>query len=203
MAVSLTWTWWLLARHPHVYDRLLKEVDDVLGGRSPTVADLEHLPYTLQVFKEALRLYGPADILKPRIAVRDVELDGYCIRRGTRVIVSPHLLHRKPEYFPEPEIFDPERFSPEKEKQIPRHAYFPFGSGQHACMGKHFALLEAHLLLTAISQQVRFDLAESREIRPRAVYALRPRTDIKMVVDRSWKERQQARHPALRSQFQD
>jgi len=184
MAVSLTWTWWLLATHPHIYDRLLKEVDDVLDGRSPTVADLDHLPYTLQVFKEAVRLYSPADIIYPRIALHDVELDGYHIRRGMRVIVSPHLLHRKPQYFPDPESFEPERFAAERERQIPRHAYIPFSSGQHTCIGKHFALLEAHLLLAALSQRVRFLLAEKRDIQPRGAVTLRPQNDIKMIVQR-------------------
>jgi cytochrome P450 len=184
LSVSLTWTWSLLARHPHVYDRVLGEVDGVLAGLSPTIADLEHLPYTLQVFKETLRLYSPSDILFPRVALRDLELDGYRIRRGTRVIVSPHLLHRKPEYFPDPEIFEPERFSPENEKEIPRHAYFPFGSGQHVCIRKHFALLEAHLLLAAISQRVQFDLVEGQDIQPRAMFSLHPKNEIKMIVHR-------------------
>jgi cytochrome P450 len=184
MAMSLTWTWWLLAKHAPAYERLIDEGEYVLGGRNPSLADLDHLPFTLQVYKEGLRLYGPADIIKPRIALREVELDGYRIRRGTRVIVSPHVLHRNPQYFPDPDNFEPERFSPDKEKQIPRHAYFPFGSGKHICMGKHFALLQGHLLLAAISQSVRFDLVEGQDVRPRAIYALRPRTDIKMRINR-------------------
>jgi len=151
------------------------------------MTDLERLPYTLQVFKETLRLYGPADILKPRVALRDVELDGYRIRRGARVIVSPHLLHRKPDYFPNPEAFEPERFAAENEKNIPRHAYFPFGSGQHACMGRHFTLMEGQLVLAAIAQRVRFELAGQEDIPPRAVFTLRPGADIKMIVHRRGK----------------
>lgn len=185
MAVSLTWVWSLLATHPQVYERMLREGDAVLEGRSrPTVEDLERLPFTLQVFKETMRLYGPVDILTPRIALRDVEVDGYRIRRGTRVIISPHLLHRKPEYFPDPEAFDPDRFAAEREKQMPPHTYFPFGSGQHNCIGKYFATLEAHLLLASVSQKVRFELVEGQSLSPRALFTLRPKEEIKMRVRR-------------------
>ena len=185
MAVSLTWALSFLARHPQIYERMLNEGDAVLQGRSrPTPADLERLPFTLQVFKETMRLFGPVDILTPRIALRDVKLDGYRIRRGTRVIISPHLLHRKPEYFSDPETFDPGRFEAEREKQIAPHTYFPFGTGQHKCIGKHFAMMEAHLLLASISQRVRFELMEGQDIVPRAVFTLRPKEEIRMRVCR-------------------
>ena len=185
MAVSLTWAWWLLAAHPDVYERMLDEGDAVLEGRSrPTLADLDRLPFTLQVFKETMRLYGPVDILTPRIALRDVEMEGYRVRRGTRVIISPHLLHRKPEYFPNPENFDPDRFGVGRESEIAPHTYFPFGTGEHGCIGKGFATLEAHLLLAAISQRVRFELVDGQRVEPRAVFTLRPKGEVRMIVRR-------------------
>jgi cytochrome P450 len=184
IGMSLTWTCWLLTTHPHIYDRLLSEVDCVLGGRCPTLKDLERLPYTLQVLKEALRLYSPADVFVPRRAQKDIELDGYRIPRGMLVIVSPHLLHRKPEYFPDPESFQPDRFVPENEQKLPRGAYFPFGAGQHVCIGRYFALLEAHLVLTALSQWFRFEAIKGRDVQLRSRFNLVPKPEIEVVVRR-------------------
>src|SRR5438067_3280752 len=125
-AVALTWTWYLLAQHPHVYTRMRDEVDRVLGGRPPTFADLAGLPYTLQVFKESMRLYPPAYGFA-RQAVRPVTIGNYHLAAGTLIAISPYAMHRRPDYFPEPERFDPERFTPEAEQRLPRHAYIPFG----------------------------------------------------------------------------
>src|SRR6266699_303503 len=125
-AVALIWAWYLLAQHPHVYTRVRDEVDRVLAGRLPTFADLPSLPYTLQVFKESIRLYPPAYGFA-RQAVRPVTIGNYHLAAGTLIAISPYALHRRPDYFPEPERFDPERFTPEAEQRLPRHAYIPFG----------------------------------------------------------------------------
>jgi len=182
-AVALTWAWYLLARHRDIYEHLLDEVDTALSGRAPTYADLPRLPYTLRVLKETLRLYPPAYILS-RVVTRDLDARGYRVPRGTTVIMSPYALHRRPDYFPDPERFDPDRFTPEREARLPRNAYLPFGAGPRICIGNHFALMEGHLLLATLAQRVRFELVPGQRVAPDPKVTLRPRGDIRMVVRR-------------------
>jgi len=174
-ATALTWTWYLLCQHPEVYQKVQQEVDRVLQGRTPTYADLAQLPYCLQVFKEALRLYPPAYVTSRR-ALQDVEIDGYRVPKGWVVLLAPYTLHRRAEYFPEPEKFDPERFTPEREKALPRYAFVPFGAGPRICIGMYFAMMEGHLLLATIAQRVSFALVPGQVITPDPLHhlALRP-----------------------------
>jgi len=174
VANALAWTWCLLARHPDVYARMRAEVDAALHGRTPTVADLPQIPYTLQVFKESLRLYPPAYVLS-RQAVRDVEVSGYRVPAGSVVIVSPYTMHRRPDYFPDPERFDPDRFTPEAEARLPRHAYLPFGAGPRICIGNHFALMEGQLVLATLAQRVTFEWPDGQRIMPEPLINLRPK----------------------------
>jgi len=162
-ATALTWTWYLLCQHPESHQRVQHEVDRVLLGRTPGYADLAQLPYSLQVFKEALRIYPPGYATSRR-ALRDVVIDGYYVAKGQVVLIAPYTLHRREEYFPEPEKFDPERFAPEREKQLPRHAYLPFGAGPRICIGNHFSSMEGHLLLAALAQRVSFALVPGQHI---------------------------------------
>ena len=162
-AAALSWTWYFLCQHPEAYQKLQQEVDTVLQGRTPTYADLASLPYCLQVFKEALRLYPPAAGIV-REALHDLIIDDYMIPKGYAILVSPHVMHHKAEYFPDPETFDPERFAPEREKQMPRNAYIPFGAGPRICIGNHFALMEGQLLIATLAQHVRFSLVPGQTI---------------------------------------
>ncbi len=182
-ATALTWAWYLLCQHPESYQKVQQEVDSVLQGRTPTHADLARLPYCLQVFKEAMRLYPPAYALSRR-ALRDVEIDGYRVPEGRVVLLAPYTLHRREEYFPEAEKFDPERFAPEREKQLPRYAYVPFGAGPRICIGLHFAIMEGHLLLATIAQRVSFSLLPGQTIEPDPVHhlALRPAGAVNVTV---------------------
>jgi len=156
-AAALSWVWYFLCQHPDTYQKVQQEVDHVLQGRTPTYDDLVRLPYCLQVFKETMRLYPPAAGIV-REALHTIEIDGYQVPRGCNVLLSPYTLHRKPEYFPDPETFDPDRFTPEREKQLPRYAYLPFGAGPRICLGMHFALMEDQLLLATLAQRVHFSL---------------------------------------------
>jgi cytochrome P450 len=160
-AAALTWCWYLLCRHPESYQHVQQEVDRVLGGRTPTAADLAHLPCCLQVLKEALRIYPPAYATSRR-ALQAVEIDGYLVRKHQVVLLSPYTLHRQAAYYPQPERFDPERFTPEREKLLPRHAYLPFGAGPRICIGSHFAMLEGQLLLATLAQRVNFTLVSAQ-----------------------------------------
>ena len=182
-ANALSWTLYLLAQHPEVYAHVRAEVDLVLQGRTPTVADLAHLPYTLQVLKEALRLYPPAYILL-RYVAEPLTLGGHRLPQGAVVVISPYTLHRRPDYFPEPERFDPSRFVPEVEGRLPRYAYLPFGAGPRACIGNHFALMEAHLVLATLAQRVTFELVRGQRVATEPLVTLRPKHGIRMIVRR-------------------
>jgi cytochrome P450 len=180
---ALTWTFYLLSRHQAVYDRLLAEVDEVLGGRTVTIADLPLLPYTLQVFKESMRLYPPVYMFS-RQPTRDITACGYTIPAGASVLFSPHILHHRSDYFPDPERFDPDRFSAEREKSIPAHAYMPFASGHRICIGNNHALLNGHIAITTLSQAVTFEAVTQRPATTDPKLTLRPGGQIIMRVRR-------------------
>lgn len=184
-ATALTWVWYLLATHPDCYQKLLQEVDTVLQRRRPTYADLAHLPYSLQVFKEALRMYPPAYAMT-RVALHDLEIAGYLVRKRQAVLIPMYAIHRRPDYYPDPEVFRPERFAPENEKELPRHAYMPFGAGARICIGNHFAMMEGHLLVTTLAQRVSFELVPGQHIEPdpTKTITIRPKHSIKMVMRR-------------------
>ncbi|MDH6575283.1 cytochrome P450 [Kitasatospora sp. MAP5-34] len=155
-ATSLTFALHLLALHPEQRKRAQQEVDGVLAdGRRPVAADLEALPYLTRVLKEAMRLY-PAAGLVGRRAVAECEIDGQRIPAGADVIVSPWVTHRHPDHWENPAVFDPERFTPEREAARHRYAWYPFGGGPRACIGQHFSMLESVLTLAALLRA--FDL---------------------------------------------
>jgi cytochrome P450 len=172
-ANALSWAFYLLARHPEAYARVRAEAASVLGGRVATAADLPRLGYALQVFKEALRLYPPAYITS-RLAEKDVEIGGHFVPAGTDVMANIHAMHRRPEYFPDPERFDPDRFEPEAEKRIPKGAYVPFGAGARVCIGNAFAMMEGQMILATLAQRVEFSLARPGDIAPEPLVTLRP-----------------------------
>jgi cytochrome P450 len=147
-ATALTWTWYLLARHPRVAERLQAELDETLNGRTPQFEDVPRLPYTANVFKEALRLYPPA-LLFARRPKTDIEFGGYRIARGQSIFVSPYITQRNPKYFENPDQFEPERW---EHFQGPKFAYFPFGGGAKMCIGEPFAKLEGVLALAVLAQ---------------------------------------------------
>jgi cytochrome P450 len=180
-ATALSWCVYLLSQHPDVYAKAKEEVDSVLQGRSPTYADLPRLPYTLQVTKETMRLYPPGWLLNRR-ALRSLEIGGYAVQKGQPVMVSAYTIHRRPDYFPDPEWFDPDRFLPENEKRLPRHAYMPFGAGPRICIGNHFALMEAHLILATLLQRVGFTLVPCQQIAPVGYMTLRQKSGCKVMV---------------------
>ncbi len=182
-AIVLAWSLVLLARHPHIYARLRDEACAALCGRTPTFEDLPKLPYALQVFKEAMRLYPPVYVTA-RSATRDVELCGRRIAKGTLVLLSPYTMHRRPEYFAAPERFDPERFAPEGAQRWPRHAYIPFGGGRRICIGNHFALMQGQLILATLAQRLALQLAPSQRVAADPRLTLRPKGRITMTARR-------------------
>jgi cytochrome P450 len=178
-ANALSWTWMLLAQHPAARQKLQAELQQVLAGRSPTLADLRQLTYTNQVVKESMRLYPPVAVFG-REAAKDCTIGDYEIQQGTVLTISQWVMHRHPQYFDNPEAFEPERWTEEFEKQLPRGAYIPFGDGPRICIGKGFAQMEAGLLLATIAQRFELDLEPGYPIVPQPSITLRPEYGIKV-----------------------
>ena len=179
-ANALSWTLYLLAKNPEVRARLEAEVDAL--GHTPSYEDLEKLPYTLAVFKEAMRLYPPAYVLGRRVTDDALVIGKNAIKTGTIVLVNVLGIHRRADLFPEPLRFDPEHFLGDAEKKLPRGAYLPFGGGPRVCIGNHFALMEGHVLLAALLARTRFDVVSANEPEMEPLVTLRPKGGIQMKV---------------------
>jgi cytochrome P450 len=158
-ARTMTFVWYALATNAEVEAKLHAELDSVLGEQAPTVEDLHRLPYTLQVIKETLRLY-PAAPFYVRDAVGDDTLDGYPVRAGASIMLSPYFTHRHPEFWDDPLRFDPERWTSEREAERHPYAYHPFAAGQRVCIGNNFSLLETHILLALLARRFSPRLAD-------------------------------------------
>lgn len=180
-ANALSWTWYLLSQNPEVERKLHAELDEVLGGRPPTMSDLNKLNYTGMVIDEAMRLYPPVWAIG-RAAIEDDEVSGYRIPRGSNVMLSQWTTHRHPRLWENPERFEPERFSAERAEGRPRYAYFPFGRGPRQCIGNIFALTEANLILAAVAQKFSLRLVPGHRVEPHALVTLRPRYGLKMTL---------------------
>lgn len=183
-AGTLAWLFHLLDKHPEIAARLRSEVDAVLGERRATVADLPRLSYTKQVIQEVMRLY-PAGFLLPRFTNEATTLGGYEIAANTPVLLSPYLTHRDPSIWDRPDDFDPERFSAAAMANRHRYAYFPFGGGGRQCIGNHFAMMEAQLILARLIRMVRPRTAPNQVIVPAMLGTLKPRHGLRMILDRA------------------
>lgn len=175
-AKALTWTLHLLDTHPEIRQQLIEEIDRVLGGREPRATDLPDLPRCRRAVQEAMRLYPPVWLIARR-AVADDVLDGYRVPAGRLVCISPYTLHRHPRYWEAPEEFRPDRFVDEP----PAHLYLPFGGGPRVCIGQHFAMAEAVLVLAVLLVSVRLELVDGFRVEPEALVTLRPRDGLLMV----------------------
>jgi cytochrome P450 len=173
-AAALAWTFYLLAKHQEVTDKLRSELGEVLGGRTPAVEDLRSLPFTKMVFDEVLRLYPPA-WGQIRESIDEDEISGYRIPAKTPVVVSQYVTHRHPDFWDEPERFMPERFTPERVAARQRFAYFPFGGGARQCIGNSFALMEAQLIIATVFQRYSIWLAGEDSVELDPTFTLRPR----------------------------
>ncbi|MCA1579428.1 MAG: cytochrome P450 [Acidobacteria bacterium] len=178
-ALTLSWSWYLLAMHPHAEQKFHAELNEVLGGRAPDVSDLPNLKYTETIAKEAMRLYPPAYAVG-REAIEDTEIGGYRVPRGTQLFAFQWVTHRDPRYFERPNEFEPERWASESIQRLPKYAYFPFGGGPRQCIGNYFAMMEVVLLMATIGQRFRFLLAEGFQMEVLPVLSLRPKNGIKV-----------------------
>jgi cytochrome P450 len=182
-SLALTWTWYLLSQHAAARERLEGEMDAVLGGRAPAYADLVNLPYTRRVLDESMRLYPPAWGFS-RQALADDELGGFDLPRGWLAFVVPYVLHRLPQYWSDPEAFDPDRFLPDRVAARPKFVYVPFGAGPRQCIGNQFALIEAQLVLATLAQRYRLRLVPGHRAEPWPLITLRPRYGMPMSIER-------------------
>ena len=182
-ANALTWTWYLLSKHPEVERKFHQELDEVLGSRRPTFADVSNLRYTEMVFAESMRLYPPAWAIG-RLSTVDCELGGYFIPKRSLVLVSQYVMHRDERYFADPLTFDPQRWTPEARESRPQFSYFPFGGGPRRCIGEGFAWMEGILLLATLGRDWNFRLVPDHPVALRPVVTLRPKHGMKLTVRR-------------------
>jgi len=174
---ALGWAFFLLSKQPMVAQRLQHELQTVLGGRTPTMADLPKLQYTSWVIQETMRLFPPAWVIE-RDTLEADEIGGYQIPPKSTVVLSQWATHRHPDFWENPEGFDPERFSPERSEERHRFAYFPFGGGPRLCVGSNFAMMEMTLILATVAQRFALDLVPGHAVVMEPVITLRPRFGI-------------------------
>jgi cytochrome P450 len=180
-AAALAWVWYLLDRHPEKAEKLRGELQAELGGRTPELEDVTRLSYTRGVVLESLRLFPPVWVL-PRTAIRADAVCGFAVPAGTEVLISPYLIHRRPDIWPDPESFSPERFLEERALPQSSYAYLPFGAGPRACIGAHTATVGAILAIASLAQRFRLTRSGAPHPAPQAHVSLFPAARLPMRV---------------------
>ncbi len=182
-ALALTYTLFCLARHPEARQRVLDEVDSVVGARPARFEDLEHLKWTRAALDEAMRLYPPAWAIG-RQAIKPCELAGQTVPEGTQIMIPTWVVQRDPAWFDQATEFRPERWFGAATAELHRFCYFPFGGGPRVCIGNHFARLEAMLVLTSLLGQVELEVSDDFTLELTPTVTLRPRGPVPMRVRR-------------------
>ncbi len=182
-ASLLTWAFYLLSQHADVERKLHAELDQVLAGRSPQLEDITQLTYARMVLDETLRLYSPV-VMMARDVVADDVVEQFPVSAKSMVVIMPYITHRHPDFWERPYAFYPEHFAPEQVEKRPRYAYYPFGAGQRICIGNHFALMEAMLILAEVAQRYRPQLAAPNEGGINFVGVARPAKPILMRLEK-------------------
>ena len=179
---TLLWVWYLLSEYPEVEFKVRQEIETVLGEDKPTALDVSKLQYTRKVIQEAMRLY-PSSWFTARVLQNDDNINGYNFKAGDTIVLNSYLTHRLPQFWDQPEIFDPERFDKESSKEIHSYAYFPFGAGPHLCLGKHFALMEMQLIVAMIMQKFRVKRVLEHKVIPKPGITLHLRHGLTMSLE--------------------
>lgn len=179
---ALSWTFYLLARHPEVAERLVAEVQAVVGEGTPTYEHLPKLTYVTQVLNESMRLYPPVYSFG-RQNLEEDQLGPYRIPKKTQMYMVVYQLHRHPDYWEEPDVFNPDRFAPGRPKPHPG-AFFPFGLGPRICLGKTFSMLEMTLLLATLMRRFEFRLPEGHRVELGPLVTLGPKGELPMFVSK-------------------
>lgn len=182
-ANALTWILALVAEHPHIQSQLRDEARQIFNlnpsGLTP-LASLKALPYTRAVIEEGLRLYPPVWLFT-REALKDDEISGYHIPKGSVVALSPYFLHRRTENWEEPLKFNPDRFA-RGLSDTNKLAFAPFGLGPRSCIGSHFAMMEMQLMLPMLVHRYEFHPMPNHRVRPEPTLTLRPWGGLKLRV---------------------
>ncbi len=181
-ANALTWTWYLLSQHPEIEAKLHAEIDRVLEGRTPTLADLRQLEYTEMVLKESMRLYPPVPSFG-RQATEDVLIGDVPVEKGRIIMISPSVLHSDPRWWDRPEEFRPERFAKGTEEPRHKYAYLPFGGGPRVCIGNNFAMMEGVLAMATMAQRYQMRFVADNPVIPNAAITLRPTHPMHMRIE--------------------
>ncbi len=181
-AITLSWAFYLLERHPDKAELLSAELEEVLSSGKPTYEDYPRLRYTRAVIEETLRLYPPVHAFS-RIALEDDEICGENIPRNSLITIAAWLLHRHRKYWQEPDSFIPERFLPENSHKIEKFSYIPFGAGPRTCPGMHFGLMESVLMLALLSRHFRLQLRTGHPVTPIGRLTLRPSNGLPMTIE--------------------
>jgi len=180
---ALNWTWWLLAQHPEVERRLHEEQDRVGDLGLANFADLDRLPFTRQVLHESMRLYPPGWLLTRRSIGPD-RLGGHPVPPGTDVFLSPYFVHRHPQFWDNPQGFDPDRFDPGRAEGRHKFAYIPFAAGPRHCIGENFSLYEMMMHLNGATRRIRLRPADTGAASLEARINLRSARDFQMRVEK-------------------
>ncbi len=176
-AMALTWTLYLLATHPDIQERVAEHLGNNLAGEPATAEDIPRLSYLRQVVQEALRLYPPIWGFTRRTEC-ELELGGNVLPAETTLAVVTYALHRHPEFWPDPERFDPDRFAPEQMRDRDFFAYLPFAAGPRNCVGGDMAMLEIQLILAQIAQRFRIRPLPDHQVESNPTLTLIPRQGI-------------------------
>lgn len=176
-AMSLSWTLMLLAQHPSIEQQLFHSITHALQGAAPTISDLPKLGYAHQVIEESMRLYPPAWIVD-REPLEDDRAEGCSLKKGVDVAAFIYGLHRNEQYWPNPNKFDPERFSVDNKKKQQAYTYLPFGGGPRMCIGHHFAMMEMQYVLSMLLRRYRLELNEDIPIEIQPLVTLRAKNGI-------------------------
>ena len=182
-ANALTWTLYLLGKHPDVEMRLTETLAATLGGATATADDLQGIPYLKQVVQESMRLYPPVWAYARR-SLQEEEFDGYRLPANAYVAVLPYALHRHPEFWADPERFDPDRFEPGRGDARHPYSYLPFAAGPRTCIGAGMAMLETQLVLAQILQRFQVHVVPDHPVDTTAKVTLKPRHGIVATLSR-------------------
>jgi len=185
---AVTWTYYLISQHPEVEQKMFEEIDSVLlknmDGkkkiyRNPTVKDLPKFKYIEKIFRESMRIYPPVWSIG-RLVEEDYLIDKYTIPKGSSILMSQYVMHHDSRYYDNPGEFNPDRWTDEFKRHLPRFSYFPFGGGIRGCIGESFAWQEGILLIATVSSYWRLELIPNQKIKMDPGITLNPKNGIKM-----------------------
>ena len=182
-ATGMSWALYLLARCPHLQERVHAEATAVLGDRPPQFSDMRKLAFARDVFRETLRLYPPVAMVA-RDATKPEPMGNKIVPEGEVIFVPIWLMHRHRQHWAAPDVFDPDRFDTPNGRAAQRCAYMPFSMGPRVCAGAAFAMQEATLLLAALSRRFRFLPAPGHEPEPVSRLTLRSGNGVRLIVER-------------------